>query len=108
MIREFRGRNFKILLETNGTIPVPSGIDWICVSPKTDTAVVRKGNEVKIVWPVKEVDPDLWVNMEFEHFWLQPLFNHRYNENLSVCIEKCMQDPRWRLSLQTHRYTGMP
>lgn len=108
LIKVFRDRNFRILLETNGTIPVPSGIHWTCVSPKSNEAAVKNGNEVKLVWPFEKTDPDLWVNFKYDHFWLQPLFNENYRENLSVCIRKCLEDPRWRLSLQTHRYTGMP
>lgn len=108
LIREFRKRNAEIYLETNGTIALPRGISWVCVSPKDDEAQVTSGDEVKLVWPSESLDPDLWAGRDFTHFWLQPLFDEKYEDNLRTCVQKCMEDPRWRLGLQTHRYLGIP
>ncbi len=108
LVDRLRSRNAEILLETNGTIEVPDGIDWVCVSPKNDRAVVTKGDEVKLVWPSESIDPDLWIKRDFRYFWLQPLYGNEYEKNLEKCIRRCIEDPRWRLGLQTHRFTGIP
>lgn len=108
LVDNLRSRKVEILLETNGTKDVPKGIDWVCVSPKDDHAAVTEGDEVKLVWPSKTLDPDLWIKRDFSRFWLQPLFGKDYEENLKTCIRMCMEDPRWRLGLQTHRFTGIP
>jgi len=108
LIDRLKRRNVEILLETNGTKKIPRGIDWVCVSPKDDHAVVKEGDEVKLVWPSKSLDPDLWIERDFSGFWLQPLYGIEYEKNLAECIRYCMEDPRWRLSLQTHRFTGIP
>lgn len=108
LIEEFHTRGFKILIETNGTIPAPENIDWICVSPKTEEIPVQdKGDEIKIVWPRKEIDPKQFEELKFNHFWIQPKYDRHYKKNLQASIEYCLSHPRWRLSLQTHRYTGI-
>lgn len=106
LLREFTRRNTSVYLETNGTICLPEGIHWVCVSPKDEKAVVTSGDEVKLVWPSGHLDPDRWAAEDFRHFLLQPLFNDDYAGNLEACIEYCKKNPRWRLSLQTQRYAG--
>ena len=109
LIKEFHAKGFKILLETNGTIPVPEHIDWICVSPKThDIPVQNSGDEIKIVWPQENVDPRVFEKLQFNNFWIQPRFDRNYKENLRTSIEYCLANPAWRLSVQTHRFIGMP
>ncbi|PIE51726.1 7-carboxy-7-deazaguanine synthase [Candidatus Fermentibacteria bacterium] len=108
LVEAFHSLGFQVLLETNGTFPVPGGVDWVCVSPKSDRCLLREGDELKIVWPSEAVDPDTWAETLFGHFWLQPKYDESYEYNLRLCIDRCLEDPRWRLSLQTHRYIGMP
>ena len=109
LIKELRARNCKILLETNGTLKAPDGIHWICVSPKPNTIPLQNsGNEIKIVWPQENIDPETYEGLNFKHFWIQPKFDKSYNENLQTSIEYCLTHPVWRLSLQTHRFTGLP
>ena len=108
LVRRFSEEGMTILLETNGTVMPPGGIHWVCVSPKDNAAVVRSGDEVKIVWPSETVTPELWETMPFRHRWLQPRYDRNYRHNLSECIRYCMENPAWRLGLQTHRYLGIP
>jgi 7-carboxy-7-deazaguanine synthase len=104
---EFHKRRFRILVETNGTIPAPANIDWICVSPKQAALKQTTGDEIKIVWPQENVDPNDFVNLDFKHYWIQPMYNGNYSENLKSAVEYCLANPGWRLSLQTHRYAGI-
>lgn len=109
LVEEFKSRRFRILLETNGTIPVPSGIDWVCVSPKTNVAIVQNsGDEIKIVWPQDGIKPDDFEGLQFSNFWIQPRFDSNYKKNLQTSIEFCLSNPKWRLSFQTHRFMGIP
>ncbi len=109
LLQEFHKRNFRVLLETNGTIAVPGEIDWICVSPKTNEIPVQKsGDEIKIVWPQKDLDPGIFEKLNFRNFWIQPRFDRNYKENMKASIQYCLANPQWRLSVQTHRYTGIP
>ena len=101
-------RGFAIALETNGTLPAPSGIDWICVSPKADAAVVQTtGQELKLVYPQKGVDPARFEHMAFERFLLQPMDGPDRAAATAAAIEYCLSHPRWRLSVQTHKYLGI-
>ena len=96
-------------METNGTLPVPEGIDWICVSPKAGADwVQRRGHELKLVWPQPGFDlPTLEQDTDFAHRYLQPMDNPQRAANTEACITQCMQRPAWRLSLQTHKITGI-
>ncbi|HEY9234881.1 MULTISPECIES: 7-carboxy-7-deazaguanine synthase [Phenylobacterium] len=109
LIAALHGRGFRIALETNGTLPAPAGIDWICVSPKADAPVVQAaGQELKLVYPQEGVDPARFEHMDFERFLLQPMDGPRRVENTQAAIAYCLAHPRWRLSVQTHKYLGIP
>ena len=94
---------FEIAIETNGTITVPAGVDWVCVSPKHGRdLVVRTGNELKVVYP-QEYDPRELENLHFQHFYIQAMDGSNKSENLSRAVKFCLENPRWNLSLQTHK-----
>ncbi|HZZ31331.1 MAG TPA: 7-carboxy-7-deazaguanine synthase [Phenylobacterium sp.] len=108
LIAALHGRGFSLALETNGTLPVPAGVDWICVSPKADAVVVQtRGQELKLVYPQAGVDPARFEGWEFERFALQPMDGPRRAENTQAAIAYCLAHPRWRLSVQTHKYLGI-
>jgi len=99
---------FFIAVETNGTLPAPAGIDWLCVSPKTDAPVVlTSGQELKLVYPQAGVDPAGLEGLEFERFYLQPMDGPAREANTQAAISYCLAHPRWRLSVQTHKYLGI-
>ena len=101
-------RGFSIALETNGTLPAPAGIDWICVSPKAQAAVVQtRGQELKLVFPQAGVDPAAFEHMDFERFLLQPMDGPDREAATRAAIAYCLAYPRWRLSVQTHKYLGI-
>ena len=109
LIAALHARGFRIALETNGTLPVPEGIDWICVSPKADAEVVQtSGQELKLVFPQPLADPARFEHMDFERFLLQPMDGPARVENTQAAIAYCLAHPRWRLSVQTHKYLGIP
>lgn len=109
LIGALHDEGFTIAVETNGTVAAPDGIDWLCVSPKTDRPlVVVRGQELKLVHPQLGVDPARFVDLAFDHFLLQPMDGPRREASTKACIEYCLQHPRWRLSLQTHKLLGIP
>ena len=109
LIGALHARGFTIALETNGTLPAPDGIDWICVSPKAQAPVVqRSGQELKLVFPQKDVDPSRFEAWDFERFLLQPMDGPDRVANTQAAIAYCLAHPRWRLSVQTHKYLGIP
>lgn len=102
-------RGFEIAIETNGTLPAPDGINWICVSPKADaTLVQRSGQELKLVFPQPLAMPERFEELEFEHFFLQPMDGPDRARNTELAIAYCLESPRWRVSLQTHKLMGIP
>ncbi len=99
---------FEVAVETNGTQPAPAGLDWICVSPKADAEVVlTRGNELKLVFPQKTAMPDRFVDLQFEHFFLQPMDGLEGRRNTRLAVEYCLAHPQWRLSIQTHKVIGI-
>jgi 7-carboxy-7-deazaguanine synthase len=99
----------EIAVETNGTLPAPPGIDWICVSPKAGTEVVqRSGDELKLVWPQPGIDPDALLGWDFRHFLIQPMDCAEAEAAKAAAIAFVMANPRWRLGLQTHKLLGLP
>ncbi|WP_072815886.1 7-carboxy-7-deazaguanine synthase [Rhodococcus zopfii] len=100
---------FFIAVETNGTQPVPLGIDWVCVSPKFGAdLVVHRGNELKLVYPQAGDDPSNYLHLEFDSFRLQPMDSVDARENTAAAVDYCLNHPRWQLSLQTHKFLGIP
>ncbi|MHC4046110.1 7-carboxy-7-deazaguanine synthase [Bradyrhizobium xenonodulans] len=100
--------DFEIAIETNGTLPVQSPIDWITVSPKGTTKLAQKsGNELKLVFPQQNVDPASFESLAFEHFLLQPMDGPHRDSNMARAIAYCLERPKWKLSLQTHKYMSI-
>ncbi len=100
---------FTVAIETNGTIPVPPGVDWVCVSPKADAdLVVTSGDELKLVYPQARVDRSGTPDLAFDHFFLQPMDGPERETNTLAAIDYCVTHPQWRLSVQTHKYLGIP
>lgn len=109
LVAAFHARGFEIAVETNGTLPPPQGLDWICVSPKADAPVVlTEGDELKLVYPQDKARPDRFAGLAFRHFFLQPMDGPDRAANTDAAIAYCMAHPQWRLSLQTHKITGIP
>lgn len=100
---------FMVAVETNGTKPVPDSVDWLCVSPKsTANLVIKSGNELKLVYPQTDAPPERFESMEFDHFYLQPMDGPNLLENTNKAINYCKSNPRWKLSIQTHKLLGVP
>lgn len=100
---------FAIAIETNGTLPVPEGVDWICVSPKMGaTLVVRKGNEIKVVIPQFEQPMSEYASLDFEHHFVQAMDGSNREENIRMAIDYCKNNPKWKLSVQTHKLLQIP
>jgi 7-carboxy-7-deazaguanine synthase len=100
---------FEIAVETNGTQPLPRGIDWVCVSPKAGAPlVVSAGDELKLVYPQPGAEPSQFESLEFSHFYLQPMDGPDREANTASALQYCLAHPRWRLSLQTHKLLGIP
>ncbi len=109
LIAGMHARGFEIAIETNGTLPVPDGVDWICVSPKVGSELhVRKGNELKVVIPQQCQNLAEYESLEFEHFYVQPMDGPDAENNTRLAIEVCKQNPKWKLSLQTHKLLQIP
>ena len=101
-------RGFTIAVESNGTIAAPKGIDWLCISPKAGSQVIqRSGQEVKVVWPQAELDMREIARWDFEHFLVQPMDGPDLAANQRAAIDFVLANPAWRLSLQTHKLTGL-
>ena len=111
LIDALHAQGFEIAVETNGTIAAPKGIDWLCVSPKAGAPwVQRQGHELKLVWPQSGfslADMQAMQNLAFSHHRLQPLDDVLQKRNTEICIDLCLQQPVWKLSMQTHKVTGI-
>lgn len=109
LIAALHARGFEIAVETNGTLPVPEGVDWVCVSPKAGAELVqRTGRELKLVFPQSGLSPEDLDSLAFEHFFLQPLDGPQLQDNTRRTITYCKANPRWRLSIQIHKLLGFP
>jgi 7-carboxy-7-deazaguanine synthase len=109
LVAAFHARNIEIAIETNGTLLPPEGIDWICMSPKAHAdTVLTRGDELKLVYPQTDGDPARYADLEFTHFFLQPMDGPDRERNTQLAIAYCLAHPRWRLSVQTHKYLGIP
>jgi 7-carboxy-7-deazaguanine synthase len=108
LLAALHARGFAIAVETNGTLAVPAGVDWICVSPKADAALAQlSGQELKLVFPQEGVDPARFEHLDFAHFLLQPMDGPDRAANTQAAIAYCLAHPRWRLSVQTHKFLGI-
>jgi len=108
LIAALHARGFTIAIETNGTLDPPDGIDWICVSPKAGTTLrIRKGHELKLVYPQVENTPEQFAGLDFERFSLQPMDGPEVADNTVRAIDYCLHHPQWRLSVQTHKSLGI-
>jgi len=109
LVTALHTRHFEIAIETNGTIAAPPGIDWICVSPKAGSTLVQKtGDELKLVFPQIEGNPHAFEQLAFRHFFIQPMDGPDRAVNTELAVRFCMEHPKWRLSLQTHKLLGIP
>ena len=108
LIKELHKNGFEIAIETNGTLLPPKGVDWICVSPKAGARLrLKKGDELKLVFPQEGADPKMFERLQFGHFYLQPMDNRRCKKNTSEAAHYCLKHPRWKLSLQTQKILGL-
>jgi 7-carboxy-7-deazaguanine synthase (Cx14CxxC type) len=100
---------FQIAIETNGTIKPPEKIDWICMSPKANSDIhLYSGNELKFIYPQENFSPEIFENCHFDYFYIQAKDDKNYSENLKKSIEFCHKNPKWRLSVQTHKLINIP
>jgi 7-carboxy-7-deazaguanine synthase (Cx14CxxC type) len=109
LLDAFHSRGFEVAIETNGTLPSPRGVDWTCVSPKAGTDLcLSSGDELKLVFPQLGAEPERFESLNFKHFFLQPMDGTARANATQRAVEYCLLHPKWRLSLQTHKYLGIP
>ncbi|MCP5433295.1 MAG: 7-carboxy-7-deazaguanine synthase [Alphaproteobacteria bacterium] len=109
LVAALHAEGFEVGVETNGTLPAPEALDWICVSPKAGTRLAqRTGDELKLVFPQAELSPESLEGLAFRHFLLQPMDGPERTANTAAAVAYCLTHPKWRLSLQTHKYLGIP
>lgn len=108
LVESLHSCDFEVAVETNGTLRAPSGVDWICVSPKGQAPVEqRTGHELKLVYPQPAVDPAEFADWQFQHFYLQPMDGPHIAENTRATVDYCLTHPDWQLSLQSHKLIGI-
>lgn len=108
LVTALKQEQIYIAVETNGTLDAPDHIDWICMSPKANTEIkLKKGNEIKVIFPQESLDPEKFSLFDFSEFYLQPMDSNKYQENLNATITYCQKNPKWKLSLQTHKILGI-
>lgn len=108
LVAALHAQGFEIAIETNGTLPVARGVDWICVSPKAGAPLAQTcGDELKLVYPQGGDDPARYESLDFRHFLLQPMDGPDVSRNTKAAVDYCLAHPRWRLSLQTHKVIGV-
>lgn len=109
LLDAMHGEGFEIAVETNGTLSAPDGIDWLCVSPKAGAPfILKSGTELKLIFPQSGINPQELETLDFKHFWLQPMDGHARDKNTALAVQYCLDNPRWRVSLQTHKLMGIP
>jgi 7-carboxy-7-deazaguanine synthase (Cx14CxxC type) len=109
LIDSIHARGFEIAIETNGTVDVPEGIDWVCVSPKMGSILkVKRGNELKVVIPQERQSLADYESLQFEHFYVQPMDGPDAERNTRLAIDICKNNPKWKLSIQTHKLLQIP
>jgi 7-carboxy-7-deazaguanine synthase (Cx14CxxC type) len=108
LIEALKQKDFEIAIETNGSLPAPAGLDWICVSPKAGAPLEqRSGDELKLVYPQARLRPEDVEGLAFDHFWLQPMDGPERTSNTHAAVAHCLANPQWRLGLQTHKMIGI-
>ncbi len=108
LVEALHGRGFEVAIETNGTLAVPSGVDWVCVSPKAGgTLVVSEGQELKLVIPQEGINPADYLGLDFDNWFIQPKDGPNKAKDLQLALEYCLANPQWRLSLQSHKFIGI-
>jgi len=108
LIAALHARGFRVAVESNGTMEAPPGIDWLCISPKAGAPLKQtRGQELKVVVPQAGLSLDELATLDFEHFFLQPMDGPQASANTQWAIAQCLRDPRWRLSVQTHKVIGI-
>ena len=108
LVAALKQEQIYIAVETNGTLDAPDHIDWICMSPKANTEIkLKKGNEIKVIFPQESLDLEKFSLFDFSEFYLQPMDSNEYQENLNATITYCQKNPKWKLSLQTHKILGI-
>ena len=108
LVIELKKEAIYIAVETNGTLKAPEGIDWICMSPKAGTEIkLKAGSEIKVVYPQKNLKPEEFSGLDFKNFFIQPMDSQELEANVAKSIKFCMDNPKWRLSLQTHKILGI-
>jgi len=109
LIQSLHDRGFEIAVETNGTIAAPSGLDWVCVSPKAGAPLEqRSGDELKLVYPQDGLEPAALEDLDFRWFYLQPMGGSELRRNTELAVQYCLANPKWRLSVQVHKMVGLP
>ncbi|MES1259258.1 MAG: 7-carboxy-7-deazaguanine synthase [Gemmatimonadota bacterium] len=109
VIDALHARDFEVAVESNGTLAMPAGVDWICISPKAGTTLVQTtGNELKLVFPQSGAEPTRFEHLGFDHFLLQPMDGPDREPNTQAAVAYCLAHPHWSLSLQTHKLLGIP
>ncbi len=110
LIEAFHAKNIEVAVETNGTVLPPTGIDWLCVSPKANTELlVTEGDELKLVYPQneQEAQPDQFTHLNFKKFFLQPMDGPNLKENTKKTLDYCLKHPQWSMSIQVHKILGI-
>jgi 7-carboxy-7-deazaguanine synthase len=108
LIDSLHEAGFEVAVETNGTLPLPAGLDWVCVSPKAGSQLaVERGDELKLVFPQAGAEPDRFERLDFRHFCLQPMDGPNLAINTRITVAYCLTHPQWRLSIQTHKVIGI-
>ncbi len=109
LVDAFHAEGFEVAIETNGTIPLAEGIDWVCVSPKAGAeVVVLRGSELKLVFPQTGAEPERFDDLEFDNFYIQPMDSPLSDMHKKMALDFCLQNPQWKLSLQTHKILEIP
>ncbi len=107
-VEAFQAAGFEVAVETNGTRTAPPGLDWVCVSPKAGAPLrLTSGDELKLVYPQEGASPEMFEDLGFPRLLLQPMDGPERDKNTRLAVEYCLAHPRWRLSLQTHKYLGI-
>ncbi|MBK6860288.1 MAG: 7-carboxy-7-deazaguanine synthase [Saprospiraceae bacterium] len=108
LIEAFHLNGFEIGIETNGTIELPESIDWVCMSPKPASQIkVKQGDELKFVYPQEDLNPKDFEWMDFKHFYIQPMDGSQIQQNIKLAMKYCLENPQWKLSLQSHKILGI-